>query len=240
MAISKVLAKALANPSLIPAAVLRRLFPSHPTLGYRWLRLSDGTITFRESGFVAADSAAMLLARHNYECATIREALNGLYATRSLEVGCGYGRLTPIFAAFSSEHVAIDINEDALNRARLTYPDFIFQFGSATDLPFPTANFELATTWTVLQHVPPDRIESACHELVRVLDPHRGLLLICEESRYPDQIDPRAHTWHRRVNEYEALLQPLALRHTSTIEQIDRLPGMESPGTVMVFGPKGP
>jgi SAM-dependent methyltransferase len=225
----------LREPRRIPKAILRRLLPNHPRLESSWVRLTDGSITFRETGFVAADSPTLLLARHNYEVACIRRLLNGVEIDRSLEIGCGYGRLTPTFAEFSAEHTAIDINRDALARAHQMYPDHDFRIASATELPFPEGHFDLVTTWTVLQHIPPDRIGVACGELLRVLAPG-GILLLCEETRLADQpLTRQPHTWHRHSEDYQQLLAPLELTYSSDITEISRLPGMESPGTVMVW-----
>lgn len=225
----------LRTPRDIPATLLRRLLPNHPRLGNSWVRLTDGSVTFRETGFVAADSPALLLARHNYEVACIRRLLRGKEIRRSLEIGCGYGRLTPTFAEFSAEHIAVDINPDALAKARQAYPDYDFRPASANELPFPDSQFDLVTTWTVLQHIPPDRIGVACAELRRVLAPS-GTLLLCEETRLADQpLIRRPHTWHRNSEDYQKMFAPLEQIYSSDIDEISRLPGMESPGTVMVW-----
>jgi ubiquinone/menaquinone biosynthesis C-methylase UbiE len=106
---------------------------------------------------------------------------------------------------------------------------------SATDLPFPDGQFDLVTTWTVLQHLPPDRIGVACKELCRVLGP-AGTLLLCEETRLADQPGgPRPHTWHRHPEDYQDMFASLKRTYCSDIAEISRLPGMESPGTVMVW-----
>jgi SAM-dependent methyltransferase len=225
----------LREPQRIPGVLLRRLLPNHPRLGYSWVRLADGSITFRESGFVSADSPALLLARHNYEVGQIRRLLCNKRVGRSLEVGCGYGRLTPTFAEFSDQHTAVDINTDALASARVTYPDYDFGAASATNLPFPDSVFDLVTTWTVLQHIPPDRIGVACSELRRVLA-REAILLLCEETRLADQpVVHRPHTWHRHPEHYQRLFTPLKQVYCREIAEISRLPRVESPGTVMIW-----
>jgi SAM-dependent methyltransferase len=228
------LGRAVREPRRIPSAVARRLMPNHPRYGYEWVRRPDGSVTFREHGFVAADSPALLLARHNYETEYIRRLLAGLKARRSLEVGSGYGRLTPTFASFSSEHIAVDINPDALAQARVTYPEHDFREASVTALPFPDDHVDLVVTWTVIQHVPPEQIATACAEILRVLAPG-GTLLICEETRHAGHTSPKAHTWHRRVEEYEELFAPLGLERSCYIDELDRIPRLESPGRLMLF-----
>lgn len=228
------IASAVRKLRIFPTAVLRRVFPRSARLGFPWVHLPDGSVTFRERGFVSASSPAMLLARHNYETGYIRRLLSGVTAAKSLEIGCGYGRLTPTFASFSSDHVAIDINTRALTLARTTYPLFSFQHSSVAELPFADGCFDLVTAWTVLQHISPDRISRACSEILRVLAPG-GTLLICEETRHAGVPSAATHTWHRHMDEYARLLKPLSLDYSSAIVEIEALSYADAPGTVAVW-----
>lgn len=220
------------NPLDLGRAVLRRVVPASPRFGFPWLQQPDGSVTFHERGFVEAASPSALLARHNYETQRIREELSGLTFRRSLEVGCGFGRLSTTFASFSDEHVAVDVNETALAAARVAYPDIAFEHVVPSVLPFPTGHFDLVCTWTVIQHVRPEMIQNTCDELRRVLAPG-GTMLLCEETRDPH--GAASHTWHRTVEEYRSLLSPLVLRRHGYIHEIDRIPGMTSPGEVMLW-----
>lgn len=220
------------EPRRIPAAALRRLLPRSERYGLPWLTLPDGSVTFRERGFVAATSPAMLLARHNYELRRIDAELSDRHFRRSLEVGCGFGRLSSVIATHSDAHIAIDINDRALSAARAAYPLLDFREECATVLPFSDGQFDLIITWTVLQHVKPDSIANVCRELLRTLSGD-GTVLICEETRWPEASG--AHTWHRRVTQYEQLFAPLKLVRHGQIEEIAAIPGMDSPGEVMVF-----
>lgn len=222
---------AMEEPARIAPALCRRLFP-HSGIGTEWVRRGDGFVTFRSRGFVTAPNPAMLLARHHYEVAAIRRSLGKIRVSRSLEVGCGYGRLSPTFASFSDTHVGADINEEALGQAAIAYPEITFQMASATDLPFPDSSFGLITTWTVLQHIPPSVVGKAYGEILRVLKPG-GLLLICDETRHPE--GAALHTWHRDEAEYRAAFLSLSLQQSYEIEEINRIPGMDSPGRVMTF-----
>jgi ubiquinone/menaquinone biosynthesis C-methylase UbiE len=210
----------------------RQMNPSSAA-GLQWKRQGEH-ITFDWDGFVDAPDIPTLFARHHYETALISRLLGGRTISRSLEIGCGFGRLSPTFAALSDAHVAIDINADALAAAQTAYPALAFQLVDGNDLPFPDASFDLVTTWTVLQHVSPDKIGHAFGELRRVLAPG-GVILLCEETRNPDQATH--HSWHRDASFYEQTLAPLSMTYSSYIEEIDRLPGFNSPGRVMLFEP---
>jgi SAM-dependent methyltransferase len=231
---SSYLLRAIREPWRVPRALVRRLFPRSRD----WVRRPDGSVTFRSGGFVAAPSQEMLLARHNFETLLIQSLLAGRAFKRSLEVGCGFGRLSLHYARFSANHVAVDINDAALGAASATYPGIDFRLASATDLPFADQEFDLVSTWTVLQHIPPGAIERAAHEVDRVLA-RPGTLLICEETRLADDALAleawHTHTWHRSVATYQALFPSLTLVSDGFIDQLDRIPSMTSPGRVMLF-----
>jgi|GEM_PF-3134768 SAM-dependent methyltransferase len=208
----------------------RQINPSS-TAGLPWKRQGEH-ITFTWTGFVSAPSIPMLFARHHYETALINRLLRGHSISRSLEVGCGFGRLSPTFAARSDTHVPIDINPEALAEAQVAYPHLRFQLVDGNDLPFPDDSFDLVTTWSVLQHIPPHKIGHALAEIRRVLAPG-GIILMCEETRNPGQ--PFRHVWHRDPGFYEQALGPLNMTCSSYIQEIDRLPGLISPGRVMLL-----
>jgi SAM-dependent methyltransferase len=220
------------RPRAVPAAIVRRIVPRSPKYGFPWVQQADGSITFQERGFVSAPSPSMLLARHNFEVARIHYELRDVSAHRSLEIGCGFGRLSMAIAEHADAHTAIDINDEALAAARAAYPSIDFRKAGALSLPFPEDHFDLVVTWTVLQHIRPGQIEVAAAEIQRVMAPG-GTLLICEETRDPE--GGRSHTWHRHVGTYEQLFVGLSLVRHGYIEEIATIPGLESPGEVMSF-----
>lgn len=139
-------------------------------------------------------------------------ALADCSPTRSLEVGCGYGRLTPWIAETTTEHYAVDLSRSLLSAARREYPDVRFQRARAESLPFPDDAFDLAVTWGVLNHVPSAAIDAATDELDRVVTPG-GTLVISEAT--DGTPDPR---WeYRSIEEWRSLFAPRSLAwHTHT------------------------
>ena len=177
-----------ASARRIASGIYRRL-NRNSTWGFPWQRSGD-FVTFRWDGFVAAPSIPLLFARHHYETAVIDQLLGDANVQRSLEFGCGFGRLTSTFVRLSGHHTAIDIDEKALAAARAAYPDYSFRLFDGRRLPFADDAFDLVVSWTVLQHITPEFIEDALVEILRVLG-SGGRLLLCEETRSPG--DPTQH-----------------------------------------------
>ena len=86
-----------------------------------------------------------------------------------LEVGCGQGgNLLPLSQILPARLVwGIDINEAALLRARTNAPGVNVVYGSARELPFRDATFDLVFTTGVLIHQPDDQLPLVMDEMVR-------------------------------------------------------------------------
>lgn len=230
MNLLRLIKRGLLNPTNIPGYVLGKIFPNSRFGGQ--VKYEGDNITFNIGGFASAESRPLLLARHNYELLYIQEFLNGETYNKSLEIGCGYGRLSPIFDKFTDSHFAVDINEVPIHLAQRHYPDIEFSVQSAMDIEFSDNTFDLVTTWTVLQHISPNHIDEAISEISRVLT-EDGTLLMCEATRYPDSSG--GHTWDRSIEEYQTKFPSMELVDYSYINEIDELPSMETPGRVMLF-----
>ena len=221
------------RPKSLLRTIKRKLLPGlGPNPGVR--RIGE-FISFKESGFVAADSPADLLFRHYYEQRELRRMLGELNASQSLEIGCGYGRLSPIIAEYSKRHVAVDVNPDAVAIGRKHYPQVEFHVCSATELPFDSDSFDVVITWTVLQHIPPSHIERATSHIVRLARPGATLILL-EATRFHDQPEIQAggHTFDRAPATYEKLLEPFHLVESKWIEEIHAVHPY-GPGQLMIL-----
>jgi ubiquinone/menaquinone biosynthesis C-methylase UbiE len=199
-------------------------------------------VTFKPHGFAAAQSIPDLLARHYYEVRELRQALSlvhehGMQRQRVLEVGCGFGRLSPTLAEHFDECHSVDINEEALASARRHYPHVHYARASTTELPFSDAYFDAVMTWTVLQHVPNDLVGTAAGEIERVTR-DASVLILCEATRYPERDTASAHTHDRTVDAYRAFFPNRPLLISKYFDEIDRIENLASPGRLMVFGPR--
>lgn len=116
--------------------------------------------------------------------------------TRVLEVGTNVGmNLSALAGGSAARLFGIDVNERALGRARRE-PDLAgrarLAAAQAERLPFPDASMELVLTCGVLIHVPPDHLEEACGEIVRVA----RRFIFCAEyfSPRPEEIHYRGES----------------------------------------------
>jgi pseudaminic acid biosynthesis-associated methylase len=87
----------------------------------------------------------------------------------TLEVGCGQGgNLRPISAILEPDNVyGIDVNAEAIERARRNAPGTHVASSVARDLPFEDARFDLVYTVGVLIHQPDASLPEVMAEIVR-------------------------------------------------------------------------
>jgi SAM-dependent methyltransferase len=219
--------------------VITRLFPgsSH---GPAFYRIGD-YVTFRTSGF-AGGSLPEVLGRTHYEVRVLRQALEALPRSagprKSLEIGCGYGRLSAYIAEYVDEAHSVDINPQALREAKRLYPHVNFAEASATQLPFGDDSFDVVVSWTVLQHVMPHLIDGALAELNRVAK-DSATIVLCEATLHADNPQPPdAHTHDRPPEFYANGFPGRPMLISRYIEEMDRIDGLASPGRLMVLGPR--
>lgn len=84
-----------------------------------------------------------------------------------LEVGCGTGLILRRVAEVARSHVGLDLSEGMLAHARARGLSVVQ--GSATELPFADASFDLTYSFKVLSHVPD--LRRALSEMARVTRP---------------------------------------------------------------------
>lgn len=231
MRIVRLVKNGLSRPGDILPYVVGKLNPES-----RWRRevfKIGAFFSFSNEGFAYAKSIPELMTRNYYEEAYIRRLLAGRRFAQSLEIGCGFGRLSPVIAEFAEKHLALDINESALKQAKQHFPGIRFELGSATKLPLPDRAVDLVFTWTVLQHIPAGHFEEAIAEIKRVRTKD-ACILICEAVGETDA--KGGHTFGRSAERYAAYFKPLRMTFSGVFKELEAN-GVGSPGLVMFFEP---
>jgi ubiquinone/menaquinone biosynthesis C-methylase UbiE len=107
-----------------------------------------------------------------------------------LEVGCGSGgmlqRLVGL-GADSARLAGVDLVEDRIEMARRRFPTADFRVGSAHELPFEDASFDLVSQLTLFSSVVDPKLRSAIAvEMLRVLRPGGRILWYDAHRATPD------------------------------------------------------
>ena len=162
------------------------------------------------------------------EAMLLEKALDGLKVERSLEVGCGYGRLTPWIKEHSEQHFAVEPEEKLLKDARTLNPQVKFYTAKAQKLPFKENIFDLIVTWTVLQHIPPHELSKAINELKRVAKKQAVFIITEGTSAYKGETE-----WFYPIEEWEKMFYPWKL--TKHFDRVLEETAEPNQGTVMRY-----
>ncbi len=171
--------------------------------------------------------------------AYVQEAAARHAIHRAYDVGCGFGRLTPVLNEIAAEVVGFERESSLVETARRLVPDLRFEHVATLEhLPAPDASADFVLTFTVLQHMPDARAEAVLAEILRVIAHGGHLLLVEETDETLEAGDPadadHGYTRGRAVKWYADRVRPASLLATSP-RRIE--PGYPRPdvGTCMFF-----
>ena len=171
--------------------------------------------------------------------AYLQQAASRTLIRRAFDVGCGFGRLTPVLTECADDVTGFEREAALVDTARRLLPKLRFErVATLEQLPADDASAQFVLTFTVLQHMPDARAEAVLAEIRRVLAPGGHLLLVEETDATLEAGDAAradlGYTRGRAVAWYAERLQPSTLLATSprVIE-----PGYPRPdvGTYMLF-----
>jgi SAM-dependent methyltransferase len=143
-------------------------------------------------------------------------ASTGARVASACDVGCGFGRLTPVLTEFADRVVGFERELGLLHIAQSLQPSIEFRpIERLRSLPADRVSFNLGLVFTVLQHVPEPEVRAVIDELRRIVRPD-GYLLLCEETDPTLEAGDRenahlGYTCGRPVTTYETWLAPWTL-----------------------------
>jgi len=152
--------------------------------------------------------------------AYLRRSASRRAIERALDIGCGFGRLTPVLREVAADVVGYEREPGLVDIARRLLPDLRFECVATLDaLPAASASTQFALAFTVLQHLPDRQAEAVLAEISRVVAPGGHLLLVEETDATLEAGDPAradlGYTRGRPVTWYADRLQPFTLVATS-------------------------
>ncbi len=90
-----------------------------------------------------------------------------------LDLGCGIGRMTAPLASHFERVVGVDVSDEMIEQARALHgnvDNLSFSANNGVDLAdYADAEFDLALSYSVLPHIPPEVVAAYFHEVNRVL-----------------------------------------------------------------------
>ncbi len=91
--------------------------------------------------------------------------------SKTLQIGCGVGRIEKCLVKKVGECVGVDISESMIKQARQNVPNGKFVISDGKKLPFVDNYFDFIYSVLVFQHMPRSMFEANLKEVSRVLKP---------------------------------------------------------------------
>ncbi|BCI52161.1 methyltransferase [Mycolicibacterium litorale] len=123
-----------------------------------------------------------------------------------LDVGCGTGATTALFARHGARVTGIDLSPNMIGEARRRNPQLDFRVGAMAHLDVDDGSSDGLCAWYSVIHVPDDDLDAVFAEFHRVLRPGGLLLLAFQVGDRPRILDEAFGTtvslvFHRRTPE---------------------------------------
>lgn len=178
-----------------------------------------------EDTYKRSDAAYVVYVFHLATYAYAAKLATGL---RILDLGCGSGYGTAMLAREAASATGVDVAQDAITHATSRYACANLRFlpiEPGRPLPFPSASFDLVTSFQVIEHV--DDVPAYLREIKRVLTPSGRFIVVTPDRSarlFPFQKPWNA--WH--LKEYDARGLRLALEREFNNVSIEKM-GAPSP-----------
>jgi ubiquinone/menaquinone biosynthesis C-methylase UbiE len=142
-------------------------------------------------------------AKYNEEFSKfVRDLVVSLRCSSVLEIGCGTGIDLRLFPETFDVH-GVDLNDTALDIAKVKLPNFDFKNSSITDLPFEDSSVDFVFTHQLLNYLEDDVLEKGISEMYRVAGKY---IMNCErfdESEKQIDINSKFRNMQKRWQDYK-------------------------------------
>jgi len=130
-------------------------------------------------------------------------------ADNVLDIGCGEGILTSVFAAKCKTVTATDYSIQAIETAKTKYPNIDFRTANSTSLPFAPASFSKIILSDVAEHLLPLQLFRTLIEAKRVIAPGGTLLIATPLTGKGYNTSTYAHIYEYSSQELATILAKL-------------------------------
>ncbi|MFA6307671.1 MAG: methyltransferase domain-containing protein [Patescibacteria group bacterium] len=140
--------------------------------------------------------------------ANLKKFLGDKHINKSLELGCGTGRLANSLFKISDEVYGVDISEEVLKIAKQKYPNLKLECSEVTKLPYQDDYFDMVIINGSLHHF--FAVEKTFNEAYRVLKTGGAFVLLGEpSSQFIKPYNPFFYTWaiNRVINKLFGFLK---------------------------------
>ena len=149
----------------------------------------------------------------------IRDLATSLRCQSVLEVGCNIGNDLMLFTDTIDVH-GIDLNDNAIKKAKEKHPSFKFQKSAVIEIPYPDASMDFVFTHNVLNYVSDEEIPQAVKELFRVSNKY---IINCESFEENESSIEKEDTAakHRNMLKRWSDFKVKIISHVDMHEEID-------------------
>jgi ubiquinone/menaquinone biosynthesis C-methylase UbiE len=99
------------------------------------------------------------------------------HGDRVLDLGCGNGRLSELFALRHVEYFGVDNSPALIKLANEKYPDKLFIVADALALPLSENYFDVVTSIAIMNHIPAEFQQLYLENILKVLRPGGWFLM---------------------------------------------------------------
>ena len=164
-----------------------------------------GAYHWEQIGFNIFKRNTFVLGRYHNMISLAKNEINDLKDKQVLDVGCGDGVLSYLFAKEDAKVSGIDYSDIAIEFAKEKTKglNINFQQGSAYELPFEDNSFDIVISSDVIEHL--EDVEKYLSEINRVVKSTEGIIIISTPVKFTEYPLDKEHIVEWFPNEFKKI-----------------------------------